>query len=887
VITVAVVGSLMGTSSASGLVMMDDPQYFMSQTDVSKSSLEDATSPPYYPSPFGGRSAGQEWTDAYEKAYKFVDQLSLAEKVNLTSGIGWMNGPCMGNTGPIPRLNFRGMCMQDGPLGVRKTEFNTAFPPGITVGSTFNKQLFYDRGKAVGLEHKNKGVDVMLGPAVGPIGLKAAGGRIWEGFGADPYLQGVAGANTVRGIQDQGIMANAKHWIANEQEHFRQISEWKYQWGFSDIKGTASSNVDDRTLHEIYAWPFADMIRAGVGSVMCSYNQINNSQGCQNSYVLNNVLKEQLGFPGFVMSDWAALHSGVASILAGTDMSMPGGNMGVPPESVEYFGKQLTVSVLNGTIPTWRLDDMAARIVAAYYKVGLDKTWEENPDGPNFSAWTLDTEDLLYKGVGEGPIGVVNKHVDVRSEFSNQIAEQVATEAVVLLKNKNDSLPLLLGGDGAIRKVGILGVGAGPSPEGPNCVDMACSQGVMASGWGSGTAEFPFIITPIDGINSRAIRKGVTVDYNFGEDDWDSFDRIAQHSDVNIIFGLTNSGEGFMGVDDNFGDRKNTSLWHKADEQILRAASLNSNNVVVINSVGPVNLEKWIDHPNVTAVLFSAPQGQYAGEATAKVLFGEVNPSGRLPFTIARNDDDYVPLVTTLPADGIPQDNFDTGLNLDYRNFDVQNIEPRFEFGYGLSFSNWTFSDLAITTVQVPSEHLPPPPSIGAVPKFRDEIPPAKDLLHPTNVPRYDNYMYPYIDNVKEAVPKGDYPYPEGYSTVPVEASSLAGGAPGGNPALWDVVYQVSSTVHNNGPYGGAYVAQLYVGYPDSDKYPSPPRQLRGFEKVSVNSNDSTSINFDIKRRDLSVWDVETQSWIVQRGEYTIYVGSSSRKLELVGSFTI
>ncbi|ANB15451.1 hypothetical protein AWJ20_3079 [Sugiyamaella lignohabitans] len=864
-------------------------------------SLNFAISPPYYPTPFAQRAISDDWVSAFKKAEQFVSQLTITEKVNLTSGIGWMMGPCVGNTGDIPRLNFTGLCLQDGPLGVRSTNFISAFPAGITAGSTFNKELIYNRGQAIAREHKYKGVDVVLGPVAGPLGLKAADGRSWEGFGADPYLAGVACAATVRGIQDEGLIATAKHFIGNEQEHFRQYGEWKYLKGYTNLTEVISSNIDDRTLHEVYAWPFADMIRVGVGSVMCAYNQVNNSQSCQNSYLLNNILKEQMGFPGFVTSDWGGLHSGVASALAGTDMNMPGGGISpIPPEGPAYFSSDLTLAVLNSSVPLWRLDDMAVRIMAAYFKVGRDRVRPE-VGPPNFSSWTSDNTGLLYLGANEGPSGIVNMNVNVKTPFSTQIAEQVASEGIVLLKNINRTLPLNLNSSiqdlGYIgsqrensrkspRSIGILGIAAGPHNNGPNCnAYTECTDGgVMASGFGSGAVSFPFVYAPFERINERAIPQGVVVDYdmvdNTVNNDWSSFDRIVKSSDVNIIVGSATGGESQ--------DRQNLSLWYGADAQIVRAASMSNNVIVVINSVGPINVEKWIDNPNVTAVIFSGPQGEFAGESIAQVLFGEANPSGRLPFTIAKNDEDYVPIVDQLiPQDqGAPQDNFYTGLYVDYKYFEKNGIFPRYEFGYGLSYSNWEFSSLEVRPVgSPPSEYLPLPPQLRPVPNYNSSIPPASQVAYPPDIPRYNQFLYPYIENT--TVVTGRYPYPMGYSDTQPQEASLAGGAPGGNPALWAVAYQVKVQVTNKGPYGGAYVAQLYIGLPQTRKFQSPRRQLRGFEKVSLPPGQSTIVNFDLMIRDLSVWDTDTQSWIVQRGTYIVYVGSSSRNLEQRTAFTI
>uniref|UniRef100_A0A060T8W5 beta-glucosidase n=1 Tax=Blastobotrys adeninivorans TaxID=409370 RepID=A0A060T8W5_BLAAD len=865
------------------------PNYFNSpsEAEVAKSPLTNVTSPHVYPGIHGGRVIDDDWADAYERAREFVSQLTLAEKINLTSSTGWEMGPCVGNTGDVPRLEMNGLCLQDGPLGVRLTELISAFPAGITVGATFNKTLMKERGAAIGAEHRGKGVDVALGPAVGPLGVKAAGGRIWEAFGADPYLQGIAGAEYVEGLQSQNVMACGKHFIANEQEVNRNY---------------ISSNVGDRAMHELYAWPFADMIHAGVGSIMCSYNKVNHTYSCENSYMLNHLLKDEMGFQGFVMSDWGALHSGVGSVLAGTDMEMPAGGMTMEsgfdiPKGMAYFGANLTIAVLNETVPLDRVDDMATRIMAAFYYVGVDKAREErNGEGPNFSSWTLDSYAPQYALTGEGPIVEVNKHVDVRTETSRRVARQVAQEGIVLLKNKNNTLPL--GGSSCAlgklvnstvngpskfpRKIGILGLAAGPDSMGPVCgADLGCSGGALAGGWGSGQVNLPYQITPFEAINRRAIDKGAAVQYHFASYNYTNFDVQASHNDVNIVFGLTDSGEGYIYVDENYGDRKNYTLWHNAEETILKAANYSNNTIAVISSPGPANLEKFINHPNITAVLFTTPGGQDAGEAIADVLFGDVNPSGRLPFTIAKDDNEYIPIVTK----GL-EDNFDEDLYVDYRWYDKFNVTPRFEFGYGLSYSKFTFSNLKID-IGSPSELLSAPPALGEALSYNDKVPDASELLFPDDIEPVNAYLYPYIDSTDEADANDDFTYPPNYSDKQPASASPAGGGPGGNPGLWEKVGTVSASLSNVGPYPGAYVAQLYIGYPEDSKLPTPPKQLRGFDKVHITPGSSSKVTFDLLWRDLSVWDSSIQSWRVPRGTYKVYVGSSSRNLELVDTFSV
>ena len=228
-----------------------------------RDAAEGYASPPYYPTPPGGWIA--DWADAYEKAYRVVSNMTLAEKVNLTTGTGFYMGPCVGQTGSAPRFGIPNLCLQDSPLGIRNSDHNTAFPPGITVGATFNKDLMYNRGVGIGQEARGKGVNIQLGPVVGPLGRKPRGGRIWEGFGADPTLQAIGGAQTIKGMQSTGTIATLKHFIANEQEMYRMSSV---------ITTGYSSNIDDRTLHELYLWPFAEGIRAGVGSIMAAYNDV-------------------------------------------------------------------------------------------------------------------------------------------------------------------------------------------------------------------------------------------------------------------------------------------------------------------------------------------------------------------------------------------------------------------------------------------------------------------------------------------------------------------------------------------------------------------------------------------------------------------------------------
>lgn len=825
------------------------------------------------------------WQKAYDKARKIVEKMTIVEKVNLTTGTGWGSGPCVGNTGSVPRLGIPNLCLQDGPNGVRYTDFVTNFPSGLAAGSTFNKGLMYLRGKAIGKEHKIKGVHMAMGPVIGPIGLKAAGGRNWESFGADPYLQGIAGAATVEGIQDEGVLAIVRSLIGNEQEHFRQVGEWD-DHGWDKLQESISSNIGDRAMHEVYLWPFADAIRAGAGGVMCSYNQVNNTYACENSYLMNYLLKEELGFQGFVVSDWGAQHSGIYSALSGLDMTMPGEIFDDWLTGKSYWGPLLTRAVYNGTFPQTRLNDMVSRILAPYFAIET-LTLPSEEDVPNFSSWTHHTYSQKYPYQHYGPIIEQNFHQEARLKFTEEIALNVAREAITLLKNDGHNLPIdKLDG---VKRLFIAGVGAGPDPKGFNCKDHRCVDGVLTSGWGSAAVNNPYVITPYEAISKKARERDMMVDFTSESWDLEQVDEIADFADMSIVVVNADSGEGFIEVDDNYGDRQNYSVWHNGDELIKHVAERCTKTVVVVNSVGPVNMEKWIEHENVVAVLYTAPLGQFVGQALAEVLFGEVNPSGKLPFTIAKKKLHYVPILDDLSESTDPQDNFDRDVYLDYRFFDKHNIKPRFEFGYGLSYTKFQLSNLKIEEINSPTEYLPYPEEY--LPVYRsieDDICDPEDALFPHE--EFDpvpGYIYPYLynENVQTLPDDEEFDYPTGYNQHYKTSPPLSGGF-GGNQALWETLFTVKADVKNIGKYKGGYVAQLYIEFP-STLVGSPPKILRGFEKVFIDKGSSASVSFNILHRDLSIWDVESQQWIIQTGTYKVYIASSSRRIELCGEIDI
>lgn len=864
----------------------------------------DGDSEAWYPAPKGGKV--ESWRESYEKAAQMVGQMTLVEKVNVTSGTGWSMGMCVGNTAPVDRLGFPSLCLQDGPLGLRFVDNATAWPAGITVGATWNKDLMYQRGNAHGFEAKMKGINVILGPSMGGLGRLPAGGRNWEGFGSDPVLQAVGASQTIRGIQDAGVMATAKHFVGNEQEHFRQSWEW-------GIPNALSSNIDDRTLHEIYAWPFAESVRAGVASVMCSYNQVNNSYACQNSKLMNGILKDELGFQGFVQSDWLAQRSGVAAALAGLDMTMPGDGLRWQ-DGDSLWGGELTKSVLNGSIPMERMNDMALRVVAAWYQLGQDDSTQW-PNGTlsssaTFSSWTNDKVGKIYEGASNSDdTAVVNQFVQVRNTSKggdhDLLARKIAAEGIVMVKNEDHVLPLSRDASGVHStrygkslggkvKVAIFGEDAFPNPRGPNaCVDRACNEYTLAVGWGSGASEFPHLVAPFDALNA-------TLDHSkwdvtpFNKQGAKHAGEVAEEQDLCIVFINSDSGEGYLSWGHVRGDRNDLKSQRQGDTLVAEVAKKcgNSHNthgsaantIVVFHSVGPTVLEAWIDLPGVKSVLMAHLPGQESGNALADVIFGDVNPSGKLPYTIVKDEDDFGPdsKILTFPHQLVPQQNFTEGLYIDYRYLDKHNITPRYEFGFGLSYTTFELSALEVESLGIKGEFPAPRPAPSVdSPKLDATIPDAASAVWPEGLRKLKKFIYPYIDSPSDGKPNGEPHFP--YDTAYPHALSPAGGAQGGNPDLYTPALSIKATLTNTGNVTGKAVVQVYLGYPEEVRDSAgeivdmPVKVLRSFEKFEVTGGEDVQVRMDLTRKDLSFWDVRAGNWRVVEGEVSVQVGFSSR----------
>ncbi|KAI6784988.1 uncharacterized protein J7T54_008082 [Emericellopsis cladophorae] len=765
-------------------------------------------SPAVYPSPNATGTGG--WEEAVAKARDFVSQLTLEEKADMVTGTP---GPCVGNIVAIPRLGFKGLCLHDGPLAIRVADYASVFQAGVSAAATWDHDILYQRGLAMGEEFRAKGAHVALSPVAGPLGRSAYSGRNWEGFSPDPYLTGVAMERTIQGIQDAGVQATPKHFIGNEQETMRNPT-WSPNGTVTDvIQEALSSNMDDRTMHELYLWPFANAIHAKAASVMCAYQRLNGSYACENSKALNGLLKTELGFQGYVMADWGATHSGVASIEGGLDMNMPGGlgPYGTNFKAGSFFGGNITLAVNNGTVPVDRIDDMIIRQMAPYYWLGQDA--EDFPtvdpssaDLNTFSPRSTWLREFNLTGPGSR---------DVRGNHAGLIRRHGA-EATVLLKNENSALPLK-----APKSIAVFGNDAGDLTEGfYNQVDY--EFGTLIAGGGSGTGRATYIVSPLTAVNERAQQDGSLVQQWLNNTLIASSDIrdlwIPAVPDVCLVFLKTWAQE--------FTDRRHLSVDYDGDDVVESVAAHCNNTVVVTHSSG-INTMPWADHPNVTAIVAAHYPGQESGHSLVDVLYGDVNPSGKLPYTIALDGADYnAPPTTIINTTGVYdwQSWFDEKLEIDYRYFDAHNISVRYPFGHGLSYTSFELGPISAECVV--------------------------DSASVTSLPEQ----------------------------LPIQ--------PGGNPALWQTLYTLSTPLKNTGGVPGAAVAQLYVTFPDSTPEGTPPRQLRGFDKLLLAPGETGTASFDLMRRDLSYWDVDHQDWVIPEGEFTISVGFSSRDLKQVAVMT-
>ena len=545
------------------------------------------------------------------------------------------------------------------------------------------------------------------------------------------------------------------------------------------------------------------------------------------------------------------------------------GPNGIDGFGVSYYGANLTTAVLNGSVPEWRLDDMVTRIMASYFFLGEDQDFPEL----SFAQGNENTYGYLYPRAMVD-FTQINQHIDVRENHA-QVIRTVGAESAVLLKNFNNTLPFQY----PIKQLGIFGEDAGPSPYGPNgCSDRGCDNGTLAMAFGSGSTNFPYLITPLDAIQSRVLPNGTVVQYVLDNFDYDQIDAVATQATTCMTFINADSGEGYIEIDSNYGDRNNLTAWLGGDELVSRVAANCSSTIVVIHAVGPLLLEDWSENPNVTAVVFAGLPGQESGNSLVDVVFGDVNPSGHLPWTIAKAREDYPADVLYVADSPVPQINFTEGNFLDYKHFDAADIEPRYPFGFGLSYTTFSFANLSIDYLSPNPSAKPTPTTTQGYqcPTATAPLDPA-DYTFPATISSLSDYIYPYISAAQTIITSVSPAYPAPSAVVTTQPAAQ----PGGDPSLSDVLYRVHVSVTNNGTVAGKAVPQLYLDLGNDE----PKSQLRGFNKTKLLApGESLDVTMDLRRRDVSIWDVVGQKWTEVTGLGTdigVYVGENSRSLGL------
>lgn len=742
------------------------------------------------PPPAADGGFAVNWQAGYASAVAVIEQMTLNEKATLATG---QSGRCIGNTAAIERLGIPKLCLQDGPAGVRPARGVTQFPAGITAAATWDRDLIYQRALAMGKEFYEQGVNVAFAPVTGgPLGRAVLNGRTFEGGAADPYGAGEASYYSVKGIQDAGVIATAKHFLLYEQETFSNRYGIPHAPPANQLP--YNSIADDKTTHELYLWPFAEAVRAGVGAAMCSYNLINGTHSCANSVTLNGLLKTELNFQGMVLSDYGAVWATESSAYGGLDLLTPGRGLG--SYFGRFFGQELVDAVNNGTLPASRVDDQVIRILTPYFALG-------QADKP------LPSPALSSGSVvpGSGPPAIYR---NVQTPETVELVRKIGEDAVVLLKNTNKALPLV-----KPERILIVGEDAGPNPDGPASQgDFGYEnvKGTFSLGHGSGYAIPNNLVDPLSSILNRASVDATSVDFVLNNTNIARINSLAATAQTAIVFTEAITTQG--------GDRNDLDLTRNGTEIVLATAARCSNTIVVVHTGGSVNLEPFADHPNVTAIVMPLMPGEQTGPSLVRVLYGDVSPSGKLPFTIGKALSDYPPNTIVRDAITEPTTEFTEKLLVDYRFFDANNITPRYEFGYGLSYSTFEYKKI--------SEDR----------KFRADT-----------------------------------------MAIQKTAEKFAGQKPG--ESLYDVLTTVYADVTNSGDVTACEVAQLYVEFPSSEG--QPPRQMRGFDKLKVvAAGEKRTAAFPIRRKDIMVWDVIQQQWrLPEGGKVTYRVGASSRDLPL------
>lgn len=795
--------------------------------------------------------AGQAEKRVDERVEQMLSRMSLADKLSLLGGHDM-------ETSAVPAAGLRALRMSDGPMGIKGKEPANAMPGGECLASTWNPGLAHAMGTALGEDARARGIDILLGPGVDLLRFPV-GGRNFEFFSEDPKLTAAMAVPYIQGVQEQGVVATVKHFVANNSEF--------------DRHGT-NAIVGERALRELYLPAFEAAVKQGhVGAVMTSYNLINGEHASQNYALVHGVLESEWGFDGVVMSDWGSTYDGVAAARAGLGIEMP-------------FGKHMNAATLlpalhDGRLSEAEIDDKVRRILRVAVRFGLVDRPALRLDIPRFRPEALD------------------------------VARRIAEEGIVLLKNEHAALPF--GSD--VKSVAVLGPnafplvasGGGSSHVGGwgdesvvdalgGSVNVLYDRGisapedifattafrgglkreVFANSFFEGTAQVNRVANLQYATGQRAsteigTRRSVRWSGEYiasregeylvvlGTDAHDRCElsvngqhvldalpheiisppvwgriRLAQGSSSVKLECATKllvpaAGLGFVAVDDvihpealalvakadavvlavgfdnttEFEGMDRTFTLPVGQEELIRAvAAVNKRTVVALTGGGNVAMSGWLDRvPGLLQVWYPGEQG---GIALAEVLLGKVNPSGKLPVSFEKELADNPVAANYYPKPGSPDVRYDEGVFVGYRYYTSRHVEPRFPFGFGLSYTQFGFSDLKL-----------------------------------------------------------DRTTTDGTQTV-----------------------GVSVKVRNEGERRGADVLQVYVGC-SSAQVERPVKELRAFQKVKLGAGESSIVQFSLTERDFAYYGVAQHRWVTEDGRCRVMVGDSSENTPLKASFAI
>lgn len=714
-----------------------------------------------------------------KKINKIIAQMTLEEKVEMLHSKTNMSSE------GVPRLGIQDIKYTDGPFGIREENGDgfrslgwtldsaTYFPTGSALAATWSKEMAYKNGWAMGKEGRLRGKDIILGPAIN-IQRLPVGGRTYEYLSEDPVLSARLSVEYTKGSQDAGTAVCLKHYALNNQETDR---------------GSVNVIADERTMREIYLKPFEAAIKeGGAMCVMPAYNKVNGFYCSENAHLNNEILRDEWGFKGMTVSDWGGTHSTMGAALGGLCVQMTGDN---------YFGQALIDSVRNGALDEAVVDAKVREILR------------------------------LRFAIEPVPEDVANTIMTSQPE-TQKIAYEIAQKSIVLLKNEAGNLPIAKD----VKKIAVIG---------QNAVLTTAAGGI-----GAGVKTL-YEITPLEGIQARAEKAGVEVVYAPGYKNYqmrmgwgrpsagpvnplvaNSIDEpadpallaeavaLAKDADMVIFFGGTNKS-----IETEGSDRKNIDLPCGQNEVIKALYEANPNVATVLISGGPTDL-RYLE-PYSPAIVQGWWNGLEGGTALAEVLFGDIAPSGKLPFTFPLKLEDSPAYATgSFPGEGSGEDLFTLMYRLDATGYTREQIQE-----YIAS--------------------LPDPVS-----EYREGI-----LV---GYRWYDTKDVPVM-----------YAFGHGLSYVEFEYGALT------CKQKKDKI-QVSFDLKNLGDMEADEVAQLYVKRLDS-KVERAEKELEAFERVALKAGETKKVTLEFHVSELAHWDNETNGWVLEPGKIEILVGSASNDI--------